>query len=181
MEYIDVIDKDTCEKTGISKPLSEIHKNGDWHNTIHAWLINAKNEILIQRRSRNKVNFPNCWDVTVGGHISSGEDAISGAIREIKEEIGVDVTPDELEMIGKTSHEVDLANETYFDNEKINVYVVKNDFKISQFKMQEEEVEELRWIPMLEFKKWVDEKRDNLTPNWEEYDILLKYLKKNIK
>ena len=120
MEYIDVIDKDTCEKTGISKPLSEIHKNGDWHNTIHAWLINAKNEILIQRRSRNKVNFPNCWDVTVGGHISSGEDAISGAIREIKEEVGVDVTPGELEMIGKTSHEVVLANETYFDNEKIN-------------------------------------------------------------
>ena len=179
MEYIDVIDKDTCEKTGISKSLSEIHKNGDWHNTIHAWLINAKNEILIQRRSRNKVNFPNCWDVTVGGHISSGEDAISGAIREIKEEIGVDVTPDELEMIGKTSHEVVLANGTYFDNEKVTVYIVKNNFDISQFKIQVEEVEELRWISILEFREWVDEKKENLTPNREEYIILLEYLIKD--
>ena len=181
MEYIDVVDKDTWENTGISKPISEIHKNGDWHNTIHAWLINSKNEILIQRRSRDKVNFPNCWDVTVGGHISSGENTINGAIREIKEEVGVDVAPDELEMIGKTSHEVVLANGTYLDNEKVTVYVVKNNFDISQFKIQEEEVEEVRWISALEFKKWVKEKRDNLTPNWEEYAILLEYLMKNIK
>jgi len=181
MEYIDVIDKDTWKNTGVSMPKSEIHKNGDWHKSIHAWLVNSKNEILIQRRSPNKVNFPNFWDVTIGGHISSGESVVDGAIREIKEEIGIDVVIDDLKMVGRTSHQVVLANGTYFDNEKITVYVIKNNLEISHFKIQYEEVEELRWIPIAEFKKWVDEKRDNLTPNWEEYEILLKYLTENAK
>ena len=86
-EYIDIINKETGENTGEKKLKSEVHRDGLWHKTAHIWCINSKKEILLQHRSKDKKNFPNMWDISVAGYISSGEDSKTGAIREIKEEI----------------------------------------------------------------------------------------------
>ena len=53
MEHIDILDKDGNKK-GITKTKSEIHKNGDWHRASLVWIINSRNELLIQRRSPAK-------------------------------------------------------------------------------------------------------------------------------
>lgn len=179
MEYIDIIDKETGQNTGVNKPKSEVHKNGDWHRTVHIWFINSKNEILLQLRSPKKENYPDCWDISCAGHISSGEGAIISALREIKEEIGFELPADELRMIGETTQQAVLNNETYFDNEYCNVYVVKKDLDIDQLQIQESEVESLRWVLITEFKKWVDENRSNLVPHPEEYLLLFEYITKN--
>ena len=52
-EMIDVLDENGI-KTGEVLSRSEIHKRGLWHRLIVVAVINEKNEILMQQRSKNK-------------------------------------------------------------------------------------------------------------------------------
>lgn len=70
-EYLDVLDADG-NKTGIEKPRSLVHRDGDWHRVAHIWVINDKNEILLQRRSHEKDHNPDMLDLSCGGHLSGG-------------------------------------------------------------------------------------------------------------
>ncbi len=176
-EFIDIINKETGEKTGEVKQKSEVHQKGLWHKTAHVWCVNSKGEILLQHRSKEKKNFPDMWDISVAGHISSGETSREGAIREIKEEIGVDVSDSELEYLGTVVQEIVLNNGTYIDNELNDIYIFKlEDFE--NFEIQKEELDQLIWLSTSDFKEWVIEKRKDLVPHEEEYAILFNYLKK---
>jgi 8-oxo-dGTP diphosphatase len=59
--------------------------------------IMCGDEVLMFKRSDDKKNFPGFWSIP-GGHIDEGEDPLAAAIREVKEETGVDVTPDNLKL-----------------------------------------------------------------------------------
>ena len=61
-------------------------------------VLTSDHNILMQRRG-SKQTYPNFWDVSVAGHISSGETIHQGAIREIKEEIGLTILHNDLEFI----------------------------------------------------------------------------------
>lgn len=100
-------------------------------------------------------------------------------MREVKEEIGLDISPNDLKQIGEIIQQSVLNNGTFINNEYNNVYLVKIDLDINQFKMQVEEVKDLRWIPISEFKKWIEEKRSDLVPHSEEYKLILEYINKN--
>ena len=89
-ELIDIVDKSGIP-TGVSVPKSEIHSKGHLHNTAHIWLYNSEGEILLQQRAATKVICPLLWDVSVAGHIDAGETPEQGAIREAKEEIGIEL------------------------------------------------------------------------------------------
>jgi isopentenyl-diphosphate Delta-isomerase len=78
---------------GFTKPKSEVHRDGDWHRAVHVWIVNKNNEVLVQKRSATKTLSPNLWDLSMGGHISAGEQPISAAIRELKEELNFDAQP----------------------------------------------------------------------------------------
>lgn len=53
--------------------------------------MNDKKELLLQKRSATKKSHPNFWDISGAGHIRAGETVTEGAIRELKEELGVEV------------------------------------------------------------------------------------------
>ncbi|MFQ9264942.1 MAG: NUDIX hydrolase [Clostridia bacterium] len=86
MEYIDIFDENN-NPTGQIKEKEKAHEEGDFHRTAHVWIVNDKNELLLQKRSANKKSHPNCWDISGAGHIKAGESVIDGAIRELKEEL----------------------------------------------------------------------------------------------
>ncbi len=178
-ENIDIINKETGENTGEVKLKSEVHRDGLWHKTVHIWCINSKGEILLQHRSKEKKNFPDMWDISVAGHISSGESSEQGALREIKEEIGIDISVSDLKYLGTVVQESVLNNETYFDNELNDIYIFKLDNN-KDLKIQEEELDQLKWLPISEFQEWINEKRTDLVPHDEEYKILFKYLESYI-
>ncbi|MBW2182232.1 MAG: NUDIX domain-containing protein, partial [Deltaproteobacteria bacterium] len=69
-EYIDVISPDG-NLTGVSKSRNEIHQEGIWHRSVHIWVLNDKEELLIQRRALEKESHPGLWDVSCAGHIES--------------------------------------------------------------------------------------------------------------
>ncbi len=175
MELIDILDE-KGNKTGVTKTKDEIHQKGLLHLTAHVWFINSKNEILLQRRSEEAKNDPDMWDTSVGGHILSGETPEEGALREVKEEIGVDLDITDLKLIGKIKIKLTLNNRTYFDNEFNDIYLVKLDLDINQLNIQKEELKALKWVPISEFKKWVKERKPDLVPHTEEYALLFKQI-----
>ena len=74
----------------------ECHTKGLWHRAVYGFIIDKNSNVLLQKRSHNKKLWPNKWDVTVGGHVDSGEFGIETIIRECKEELGIDVQQSEV-------------------------------------------------------------------------------------
>jgi len=89
-EYIDIVDN-LGELTGKSALKSEAHKNGWYHNTVHIWFYTKRGDILLQQRSHKKKICPLLWDVSVAGHIDAGETIALAAVRETREEIGLEI------------------------------------------------------------------------------------------
>ena len=90
MEYIDIFDYNN-NPTGEIKEKTQAHEDGNFHRKAYVWIMNDKKELLLQKRSATKKSHPNFWDISGVGHIRAGETVIEGAIRELKEELGVEV------------------------------------------------------------------------------------------
>ena len=95
MELIDVLDE-FGNPTGEVETKDEIYRRGLWHRSSHIWIENDKKELLVQKRNPNKQTFPNLWAISVAGHVDSGETSRQTAIRELKEEVNLDVAANEL-------------------------------------------------------------------------------------
>ena len=94
-EYFDVLNE--CgEFTDEIATREECHQKGLWHRAVYAFIIDKKGNVLLQRRSANKKMWPNMWDVTVGGHVVSNEFGRQALIREVKEELGIDIADDDI-------------------------------------------------------------------------------------
>lgn len=175
MELIDILDE-KGNKTGEVKTYLEVHRGGLLHKTVHIWLVNSKNEILLQHRSKEKESHPNMWDISAAGHISSGEDSRISCVRETEEEIGVNITPDKFEFLGEvTSHSVQ-NNGTYINNEFQDIFLLDIDIDVNQLKMQDGEVDDLKWLSLEEFKQWIKDKKSDLLSHPEEFELLIKRL-----
>jgi isopentenyldiphosphate isomerase len=101
-ELFDVVTEDGAP-TGIVKRRADVHRDGDWHRAIHVWVHGERDGvpfILLNLRSREKDTWPMRLDVTVGGHLTAGEDTTQ-AYREIHEEIGIAADPDRLLFLGR--------------------------------------------------------------------------------
>ncbi len=102
-EFFDVLDC-TGRKIGKTIPRDEAHRTGAWHGAFHCLIIhrrNGRNYALFQLRSDKKLIAPGMFDVSVGGHYSAGEDAMTAGPREVKEELGLDVKFDDLFPVGR--------------------------------------------------------------------------------
>lgn len=72
---------------------AECHEQNLLHREIYIVVFNAKRELLLQKRSLTKDNNPGLWTLSATGHVDQGESTDTAAIRELKEEIGIDATP----------------------------------------------------------------------------------------
>lgn len=95
---------------------------------------NYDGKILVQKRSKEKGGE---YALT-SGHAKSGETPLEGIITEIKEELGIDVQPEELQLIYS---ERDDIKRTFYD-----LFYVQKDYNISKMNLQKEEVEEVIWL-----------------------------------
>jgi isopentenyldiphosphate isomerase len=176
-ELIDILnDNLTVVKTCLK---SEAHKNGWFHASVHIWFYTSKGEVLIQKRAKNKNTFPDLWDVSVAGHITSGEDVIVSAIREIKEEIGVSVTSIELTKIGVFKEKF-KHREGFTDNEIHYIYLCQLITDFRTLRIQKEELSEIQLITMDTFENAIEKLSDTiiLVPHYPDY---YNFVLKNIK
>ena len=67
-----------------------IHKAGLWHRGVHVFLFTSERKLLVQKRSKYKVESPSTLDCSVSEHIKPGEKYLDGALRGLHEELGID-------------------------------------------------------------------------------------------
>lgn len=63
--------------------------SGEYHLVVHIWVRNKNGDFLITKRAADKMPFPGCWECT-GGSALAGENSLEAALRETKEETGID-------------------------------------------------------------------------------------------
>lgn len=100
-EYFDVYTRDGKYLGKKSKSFCHGKNPGVYHKPVWIWIINNKNEVLIQKRSAQKKQSPNLWDMPSAGHVVAGESIIEGAIRETKEELGINTKQSDYEYVGE--------------------------------------------------------------------------------
>lgn len=177
MELIDILDEQG-NNTGEKKTKPEAHSKGLWHRAVHVWIVNSKNEVLLQRRGETLVNFPDMWDISVAGHVSAGEEPVVSALREMQEEVGLNLNAEQLKKIGEIKVQAVLNDNTYFDNEFDTVFIVNLDIEPKSLKMDSREVKDLRYIPVQELKKWTEDyQKHGMVPHPEGYKLLFESLK----
>jgi len=128
------------KETGIEQR-KLIHAKGYWHEVFHCWVIEKTNSewrIYLQLRSKNKKDYPNQFDITAAGHIPATE-TIEDGVRELKEEVGINVMFSQLTSLGVIPYSID--NEKIKDYEFANVFVYVLTGGIEQFTLQREELD----------------------------------------
>lgn len=175
-EYFDILD-DNGNKTGKTKLRSKVHKDGDWHRSVHIWIINYNGDILLQRRCSTKDSHPNMLDISYAGHLTAGDTSLSGAIREVKEELNLDVKKEELKFI-KTLKRPSKRTTIFINNEFSDMYILRTNKNTEEMKFQEEEISEIFFVPYKKFKKMVINKQPDLLMHTEEFKILFELFDK---
>ena len=107
---------------------------------VLVFIQNSQGKFLIQKRSKQKDGKY----ASTGGHPKTGETSIDGMITEIKEELGLTVKPEELELIFSGQENV---KQVFFD-----IYYMRKDFNISDLKLQKEEVDFVEWLSFKEIE-----------------------------
>lgn len=125
---------------------------------------NTKGEILIQKRSKEKGGE---YALT-SGHAKSGENPVQGMITEIKEELGINVKPEELLLVHSERSD---EKKSFYD-----LFYLRNDYNISEMILQKEEVEEVKWLTEKEVKTLCSNKNFK-TSHIEAFETIMKKLK----
>jgi len=160
--------------TGKIATRDECHKKGLWHRAVYAFIIDQNQNILLQKRSHKKKLWPNLWDAPIGGHVDSGEFGRQALIREAKEELGIDISDNDIKyLIGSTSINVkeDIINKHY--NE---CYLITKNIDISKVKLQEDEVSEVKYFTKEEILKRISNNYEGLTFKIDAWNFLQKII-----
>ena len=140
-ELRDLYDKDS-NVTGKTYHKGEKIPEGYYPMVVMIEIMNSKGELLMQKRSKKKGEY---WGVT-GGHPKAGETPYEGLLTEVREELGLDFSNEDI---------VEL--ESGCDGEDCyKMYYLKKDIDINDITIQEEELSGVRWFTIDELKHMVE-------------------------
>ena len=166
-ELLDIVDEEGLP-TGKTVDRETAHRDGIRHRTSHVWLVRlgpfGEMQVLVQKRAADKDAFPGCWDISSAGHIPAGDDWVASALRELKEELGLEARPEDLVYLGKRSVKHDgVFHGKPFHNRQISaVFVLRCDKRAAEFKIQESEIESVEWTDL---DDCIEAVRKNALPN----------------
>lgn len=179
MELFDILEEDGSP-AGIVRERGVAHREGSLHPTAHVWFVRQGQQggydILLQKRSGDKDSYPGCYDISSAGHVPAGEDYLSTAIREVREELGLDIAPEELEPVGIRRVRMDSVfyGRPFRDNERSQVYICRRPVETEQLTLQKSEVESVVWMNLEECVKRVQEQTMSNCIAMEELRMLQK-------
>ncbi|MBQ8661359.1 MAG: NUDIX domain-containing protein [Alphaproteobacteria bacterium] len=117
---------------------SQAHDEGLWHKTFHCWIVDG-DKVWLQLRGKGKKLYPGLLDISVAGHLGTGETAKGAGVREIEEELGLAVCEDDFCKLFTCRLAEDTADMRI--REFCPTYVLKSRWKLSDVIMQPEEVD----------------------------------------
>jgi isopentenyldiphosphate isomerase len=116
----------------------EVHRLGYWHETFHCWFVQKAEDtdyLYLQLRSKTKRDYPNLLDITAAGHLLADE-TVQDGVREIKEEVGIDVSFEELLPLGRIEYCV--ITDDFIDKELAHTYLYIYEKTFEDFTLQDE-------------------------------------------
>ncbi len=153
-EIFDVVDMDD-QVTGQERR-DVVHRDDLLHRAVHILVFNKKKEVFLQKRSRLKDKCPNLWDSSAAGHLNAGDDYEPTAIRELKEELGVDAEVQEI---------LRLTPSENTGWEHIALYLARHDGAVTY---PCSEVETGMWLSMEELDRWMQNRPQSFAPGFVE-------------
>jgi isopentenyldiphosphate isomerase len=127
---------------------SEVHRLGLMHRAVHVLVFNAAGRVFLQKRSLRKDRQPGVWDSSASGHVDSGEDYDACAVRELHEEIGL-----QLNAAPKRLFKLAACTET--DQEHVWVYRCEAE---GPFRLDLDEIERGGWFAPEGVTRWTEER-----------------------
>lgn len=157
-ELLQIVDSETGEPTGEHISRKELHEKKLWCRTTNIFVLNSQGQILCHQRPLNKEHFPGAWSTHFGGHVTKGESFKVSALKELGEEIGLDVNAFQL-IPWRTS-----KKEPYriWVRDFITVY----DGAIEDLQLQEEEIEGVAWYSADEVLAFLSAEGQDGTDQW---------------
>lgn len=122
----------------------EVHARGLLHRAVHVFVVNARGEIYLQKRSHLKDVSPLKWDSSAAGHLDVGESYAACAIRETREEVGIEITSTELVA--------ELPAEAHTDHEFVELHIARHN---GPMKCLPEEIACGDWFTPEQIEAWV--------------------------
>lgn len=152
-EILEVWDWETGLPTGDSVARDVAHRDGIPHEAVHLWIlrnVHMEPEILFQLRAPDKENYPDCLDITVGGHVPYGF-AGNKVIKETREEVGI--IPDEKDLTDLGWYRYEERTGTLFQRELQHVFILRDDRDLFQYRFTDGEVTGIYTVGLGNLKK----------------------------
>ena len=146
------------EKTGKEHIRGEKIPEGCYHLVVHVWIRNNKGEYLISQRSADRPAFPLMWEC-VGGSVIKGESSIEGAIREVKEEVGLDLEQEAGKLLFSKIRGTDVKYECKAYNDIMDVWLFNYSGEVQLEAATTSEVADCKWMTVSEIRKLYEEKK----------------------
>ena len=140
------------------KLLGKDHVRGEqlpidgYHLVVHVWIRNSKGEYLIAQRSANRQTYPLMWEC-VDGSVIKGEDSLQGALREVKEEVGVDLLPKKGHVILSDIKKIEFGKVV---NKIVDIWLFKYDGEVDLSNATTDEVAQVAWMNRSQIKELFD-------------------------
>lgn len=109
IETFDVVDEADRIIDQVSRV--QVHEQKLLHRAVHIFIQSRPGHWILQRRSEQKDIEPLLWTTSCSGHVDSGEDYLESAVRECKEEMGLDLVPKNLREVFRCSACLETGNE----------------------------------------------------------------------
>jgi isopentenyldiphosphate isomerase len=147
-ELLEVWDWENGLPTGESVERDAAHRNGTPHEAVHLWVlrnVGGRPGLLFQLRAHHKENYPDCLDITVGGHVPYG---IGGSkiVKESREELGF--VPDRDRLVDLGWYRYEETNGALFQRELQHVYMILDNRELSAYRFSDGEVTGVFEVPL---------------------------------
>lgn len=163
MEYLDLYDKN---KKLIGDKIVRTHDkanvpNNKYINIVLVFIKNCEDKFLLQLTSKEKDSVI----ATTGGHVKSGQTSLEAILEELKEELGLVIGEDDIELIGTYKRKFAF----------VDVYYLCKDIDSDELCLQKEEVESVNWYTINEIEELIQQGKIR-KGNIDGFNMVLKYL-----
>ena len=154
-------------RTGEILSRTEVHRLGKYHRAVHLYLLNSRNEILIQKRAATVDQDPDVFTISVLGHVDAREFSSATVKREVEEELGIDASQLKFDYLFTFFQEA-FVSETYIERQFSDIYVTRADLDLKLIKFDPAEVSEVKFVPFEKFLEMVVDRSSGLAPVYQE-------------
>lgn len=120
-----------------------------YHLVVHVWIRNSKGEYLISQRSANRPTNPLMWEC-VDGSVVKGEDSLQGVLREVKEEVGIDLLPEKGQVVLSDIKKIEFGKVV---NKIVDVWLFDYDGEVDLGNATTDEVAQVAWMNQEQIKE----------------------------